>query len=206
MNKYTNLITSEYSNSTKFNALVELLTGIIESNTNLLNDTKAAYDVDTAINFQLDYIGQWVGLNRYLSTPILNTYFEWDNELLGWNHGYWQEQYSPSGIIKLPDNLYRQLIKAKIFANHWDGTIESAKLGFEKIFPNNKIIVTDNQDMTFTVSLLNPIDSITQALIDQGYMNNLKPAGVRLIFSTTAIFFGFDMSTATIDGYDIGSF
>lgn len=205
MNKYTNLIPSEYQTSTKFLKLVELLTSVLESNTNLLN-RHDLYDVDICTGFELDYIGYWVGLSRNLNSPITGTLFSFDDSGLGFDRGYFQEQYSPTGILRLPDDLLRQILKAKIYSNHWNGTIPDAQIALQKLFPNNEVIIQDNQDMSLSIGLLKPIDAVTKALIDAGLLNTIKPAGVLLNWMTNSIFFSFDLNSSTQKGFDLGYF
>ena len=201
---YIDKITSEYQSSPKFIALVNLLTSVIENNASLLKSS--IFDLDSSTGFELDYIAEWVGLSRNLNTPVTGTYFEFDNAGLGLDRGYWQEQYSPAGLLRLPDDLLRIILKAKIYANHWDGTIPSAQIALQKLFPDNKVIIQDNQDMTLSIGLLKPIDAVTKALIDAGLLNTIKPAGVQLNWMTNSIFFSFDLNSTTQKGFDLGYF
>lgn len=95
----------------------------------------AVFDLDTAIGVQLDAVGKWVGRSRYVTVPLPNVFFSFDIEGLGWDEGVWQGPYDPSeGLTRLDDDLYRLLLRAKIAANHWDGTVTGARLALRKMF------------------------------------------------------------------------
>ena len=124
MKDYGELITSEHRDKPRFMATVrafcEPLAALQEDAQAML----AAFDVDTAIGDQLDIIGQWVGISRAVTIPMDVYFFSWDDSANGWDAGIWEG----IGEIKtsrydLPDDMYRALIKAKIMANKWRGTI-----------------------------------------------------------------------------------
>lgn len=131
---------------------------------------------------------------------------------IGWGEGSWKGQFSPdSGLTSLPDDVYRILIKAKIAANSWDGTIPGAYAIWETVFSDNIIIIQDNQDMSITVAVVGaPLDAITQALLTGGYIP-LKPEGVRVNYysvptDTNPVFiWGGDSETEGVGGWSEGS-
>lgn len=62
-------------------------------------------------------------------------YFEWGREAVGWARGSWKGLYDPeTGMVRLPDETYRLLLKAKIGANRWDGTVPGAYEVWESAF------------------------------------------------------------------------
>lgn len=131
---YVNRITSEHSPRPRY---VQTVTATIQSavdNLNLLEQIPELFDVDTAVGQQLDVIGQWVGLTRFINTP-LNVYFSWGVPHLGWGEGVWRGRYDPNTIATaLDDYHYRLLLKARIAANQWDGTIPGAYEAWNTIF------------------------------------------------------------------------
>lgn len=201
---YTQLITSEHKKP-KFIALVNKLTNAMNSNaqllTNLMNTT---FDVDSAQGQQLDYIGQWVGLSRFINPAINSVFFSWDDPNYGWDIGYWQDQYSTNGITSLPDPEYRAILKAKIGMNAWDGDIPDALFLLQSTLPNNGFFIQDNQDMSMTMGVTGTIPPLIQALITRGYFD-LRPAGVSISHQTSTTFFGWDTNTGNISGWDTGS-
>jgi hypothetical protein len=160
---------------------------------------------------QLDAVGEWVGASRYLNTPLTGVYFTWDGlEAEGWDFGTWIGPFDPvSGLVSLPDSDYRILIKTKIAANSWDGTIPEAYRIWETVFADSSILIQDNQNMTMTVGVAGTVlSSVTQALLVGGYIP-LKPMGVRVnyyaIGPTDAPLFAWDAdASAALAGWDIG--
>jgi hypothetical protein len=130
----------------------------------------------------------------------------------GFDQGVWyQPQYdTPAGITRLDDETYRTLLRAKIAANHWDGTLPGAKRALEILFPNGEtsIIVIDNQDMTITFGVSGVIPSaLFIALLADGYLP-LKPEGVLADYRITTVsgpLFGFDVENEFIAGFDTGA-
>ena len=49
------------------------------------------------------------------------------------------------------------------------------------------------------------IDGLTQALLNDGYFD-IRPTGVQITYSSNTIFFGFDLDTTIIKGFDLGYF
>lgn len=177
--EYLNLITSQHRNKPKFMRVVEIKTSFYTYMKNLISTFPKIFDVDNAVGVQLDVVGYSVGASRFIETPLTDVFFEWDNENLGWERGIWKDELTPmSGLAVLPDDIYRTLIKAKIAANQWDGTVDEAYKIWDAIFPNNTIIIQDNQNMTIIVAIVGePLDALTQALLTGGYLP-LKPEGV----------------------------
>ena len=179
---YLKLITSEYAQSEKFNSYVESFLKMISPNVDNYNDYNILFNLETASGDQLDKIGELVGIGRELPTDHVNI---------------------PS---KLSDNSYRLVIKAKIYKNHWDGTREGMEKIFKQFFPNLPYDIIDNQDMSYTVTIINPeITNEFLALITEGFILP-KPVGVRVnytILDTTL--FGWDSETQIIDGWDKGT-
>lgn len=207
---YTALITSQHNDKPKF---VAMTTSDVEPYVdieNILLNIPLYYDVDTAIGSALDVIGEWVGASRNIPIPLTGVYFEWDSTaLVGWDSGSWQGEFDPvSGLTSLPDDSYRKLIKAKIAANRWDGTIESAYDIWVEIFTDSAIIIQDNQDMSMVVGVAGTkLGAIDQALLTGGYIA-LKPAGVSIsyfaITETDGALFGWDVNNTALAGWDSG--
>lgn len=178
---YLKLITSEYAQSEKFNSYVETFLKMISPEVDNYNDYNILFNLETATGDQLDKIGELVGIGRELPTDNTNI---------------------PS---KLSDDSYRLVIKAKIYKNHWDGTREGMEKIFKQFFPNLPYEIIDNQDMSYTVTIINPeITDEFLALITEGFILP-KPLGVRVnytILDTTL--FGWDSETQIIDGWDKG--
>lgn len=180
---YLDLITSQHKHKPKFTATVSATAEFYAYLQSVLASMVEKFDVDVAVGEQLDIIGKWVGASRFIRSPLVGIYFEWGSASVGWSSGIWQGDFSPtSGLTSLPDDIYRTLIKAKIAANAWDGTIPRAYEIWETLFPNNTVIIQDNQNMTIILAVVGaPLDALTQALLTGGYIP-LKPEGVGVQF------------------------
>ncbi len=214
---YLNLVTSEYKNQPSFNAMLSFMVSVQVRVQKLLNQmsgigSPSLFDLSTPpVGDQLDIIGQWVGISRNVAIPITGVFFSWDGSdpTLGWDFGTWQPADQPTNITTLPDDAYLNLILAKIAANNWDGTTTGAYAIWSRVFPQFRILIQDNCDMTYAMGIVGGIvDSLTLALITGGYIQ-LRPQGVRIteyfVSVDTNPAFCFDVETATAKGWDEGS-
>lgn len=179
--EYTRLITSEHADKPKFTAMVEAVSGAFVNSQNFLNSVPSAFDLDEAVGAQLDILGLWIGVSRRIRVPISNVYFSWDTADVGWDQGVWlQSTDATSTISVLDDDTYRLVLRAKIGANNWDGSIITAAPILSEIFGGSGtyVQIRDNGDMSFTAYVLGPKPSaLKMALISGGYIP-IKPAGV----------------------------
>jgi hypothetical protein len=140
--KYIDLITSEHADKPKFVATVKLFAQEFADDIELTNNIPFLFDVDNAIGVQLDSVGEWIGITRYLNTQLTNIFFSWDSPGLGWDQGQWRGPFDPTtGTTRLDDDHYRILLKAKIVANQWDGTIGNAYEAWDTIFASEGITI-----------------------------------------------------------------
>ena len=139
-------------------------------------------DIDNAFGVQLDAIGEKVGQPRKVS-------------------------FEPTGGISplLDDGTYRTLLKARIAQNQWDGKLPSLYAIWQVLFPGGKIVVADSQLMSATISLSGTFDSITQQLMNNGYIVP-RPQGVNYTYNYgDTPYFGFDYNNSFISGFDTGN-
>ena len=177
---YVPLIPSENRDKSKFLAMVSLVTGCFADTNNSIKSIEQKLNLDTAEGAQLDIIGLWVGLPRALNVPFL-VFFSFDTTGLGFDQGNWKGPYDPtSGVTVMDDGTYRLMIKAKIGANNWDGTMPSYLEILQSAFSGTGIDITanDNQDMTMDVYLSAKPSAILTAILTAGYLP-LKPEGVK---------------------------
>lgn len=104
----------------------------------------------------------------------------------------------------LNDENYRLVLKAKIIQNKWRGTKHELYQFWAQYFPNNPILIADNQDMTMTVQVVG-MTGLRQELVENGYIVP-KPAGVRVnyVFAGEPVF-AYDFDTEFLGGYDRGA-
>ncbi len=208
--EYLNLITSAYRDQPKFSATIDTNVSLPARVQELLASMVPIFDLDTAMGDQLDIIGKWVGITRDVSIPITDIFFSWDADAtLGWEYGTWQPFNAPTNITELPDDAYRTLIKAKIAANYWTGTTDSAYAIWDSIFTTVSILIIDHQDMSYAMALVGGvIDSLTMALLVGGYIP-LKPEGVRIDAYYVSVddgpVFGWDVESDLLGGWDEAS-
>lgn len=210
--QYTDLITSEHNNRPKFMAVVETLAQPMVDLQNLLSSMPGKFDLDSAVGDQLDTIGIWVGISRNVPVPLSGVYFSLDIDGLGFDQGSWKGPFDPdTGLTRLDDETYRLVIRAKIGANHWDGTLGASKAILDSIFGGGTFVfIQDNQDMSMTIGIAGVIPSaVFLALLAHGLIP-LKPEGVRInIVIVTSVesapIFGFDMSNDLVAGFDAGA-
>jgi hypothetical protein len=211
-NKYTAKITSEHNQKPNYMGVVFNNTEPFASLQEFLNTYIGVFDLDAAVGMQLDQVGQWIGRSRYVDIPLTGVYFTWDDTVdVGWDSGVWKGPFDPdSGLIALPDDSYRTLLKAKVAANSWDGSIPGAYAIWNAAFSGQSyIVIQDNQDMSMTVGIAGqPLDIVTRALITNGYLP-LKPEGVSINFySITPVpgpLFAWDAESDALAGWDVGN-
>jgi len=118
-----------------------------------------AFDLDYARGKQLDVLGEIIGRSRVLSfDPI--------------------DGSSPV----LQDDIYETLIRAKISINQWNGTIPGIQELWESLFPDYRIVIHDNQDMTMDLYIIGLVTMLEMELMSRGYIAP-KPMGVRLNYT-----------------------
>lgn len=133
---YPNLLTIQYHNGIKSQATIKAYVELLWAN-QVLRQIRDSFDVDTAVGAQLDVIGLWVGIDRYVSLKPYDNH-PWislieitgpiDNVLQG---GYSEQSnfesrlggfLTPDLVIgsnnsALSDEAFRFLIKLKIIKN-----------------------------------------------------------------------------------------
>ncbi len=208
---YTGKITSEHSDKPKFMAMVEGVCQPFIDTNNVTSGLPANFDLDDAVDDQLDTVGLWVGISRNIATPLTGVYFSLDVPGLGFDQGAWKGPFDPdSGITTLDNDTYRALIRAKIGANRWDGTLPQAKEILDQVFSGDSLVfMQDNQDMSITIGVAGKSPTaIELALLTGGYIP-LKPQSIRVKYyiapTADGPLFGFDVTNEYIAGFDQGS-
>lgn len=208
---YTNLITSEHADKPNYMEMIRRVAEIFVQVQDVLGSLRgAAFDLETAVGKQLDVLGEWVGVTRNIPVPITGVYFTWDDtDSVGWEYGIWENPFEPDGVVTLPDDVYRNLLRARIAANRWDGTTPNAYEIWSIIFPNTQLMIIDYQDMSMAMGLVGgTVDSLTVGLLTNGLIP-LKPEGVRVrayyIPVNDGPLFGWDVDSEFLEGWDTGN-
>lgn len=209
---YTALVPNMNTGATNFNLAVQALVAGFVDGINVTGDLVEDFDLDTGVGVQLDAVGAWAGITRYLNTPLPTTYFSFDTFGVGWDEGVFFEDGDPvGGSTVLDDDSFRVLIRSKIGANQWDGTLPALTKIMEQVFTDalTLVFITDNQDMSMTVALAGKLPTALQlALLRGGYLVP-KPAAVQVNYITTSVdnspLFGFDMTGPYVSGWDAGA-
>ena len=184
---YIQLLPSAHTDKQNFvTALSTALSGFVDC-LNTIYDFSDNFDLDEAVGPQLDATGVRIGLSRNVVVPI-NAYFAFDTAGLGFDQGVW---YVPgdatTGITVLPDESYRNLLRAKIAANTWDGTTVGLPNIVALIFAGitTSITVTDNFDMSISIAVTgHNLPAVELALLTGGLLLP-KPTGVKMIYTIT---------------------
>jgi len=208
---YQSWVTSEHQSAPNYmawlGAMVEPLT-VIQS---VIDNFVTNFDVDIAVGKQLDAVGQWVGVSRVLETAITGVFAQFDTEGLGFDQGIWSGPFDGTSITLLPDYIYRIVIKFKILANKWDGSIPTAYADFATVFTGGEyVFIIDNQDMSMSIGLVGfNIGALGEAVLQQGYFP-FKPEGVLIrdyiIVPPGQKIAAFDLDNELFGGFDVGYF
>lgn len=207
---YTGKITSEHSDKPKYMAMVALVAQAFVDVSGVSEELPEDFDLDGAVGVQLDDVGLWVGISRGVNTPLAGVYFALDVDGLGFDQGAWKGPFDPdSGVTSLDDDTYRVLLRAKIGANRWDGTMESSKEILDLVFTGDSLVfIRDNQDMTMTIGVAGTAPTALElALLTGGYIP-IKPQSVHVNYivpTQDGPLFGFDVTNQYIAGFDEGS-
>lgn len=211
--KYVNLIPSANAAQPNFVSMIEAVTQAWADMVAVYGTIPNLYDLDSAVGQQLDVVGQWIGASRKLDAAISGVYFAFDTAGVGFDQGVWLGPYDPvSGVVFLPDDHYRAVLRARILNNHWDGSKEQAyalsavilgPMGYQLFFE-------DFGDLSINIGLVggSAPPALLVALFQYGVIN-IKPAGVRInnfIFQSQAgPVFAFDITNSYFAGFDQGS-
>lgn len=209
---YTGLITSEHADKPLFVAVISALCQPSADQQSVLAEMPEGYDIDVAVGVQLDAVGEWIGLSRILTIPLTGVYFALDTAGVGLDQGTWLGPFDPTTQLDvLPDDIYRQLLYAKIANNQWDGNVPGAYEFMNKVFPGDTFFIQDNGDMSMYIGVVGPtpLNAVTTALLENGYFD-IKPVGVRVAgYVTPSVVgspvFGLDAAGSVMAGLDIGS-
>ncbi|WP_103110756.1 DUF2612 domain-containing protein [Brevibacillus reuszeri] len=157
--EYLDPITSQHWDKEKF---MRWLTAMLEKEdaaVTVANYIPIAFSVDQAVGVQLNTLGDLVGRSRYL--PF---------------------QLADGSSPVLDDSNYRIALKAKIAQNQWEGTLPQIYELWADLFPNARLKLKDNQNMSMKATIRGELGLQSVLLVTVGYIIP-KPAGVSLTIS-----------------------
>lgn len=200
-------VATQYRESLKFLDFLRALTAQSQDVEALLAQVATISDIDLSEGVQLDNIGDIVGFSRniknlipiaffgFFGQPAATPFGEEGNPSIG--SRFREETESSTSSATLTDAQYRLFLRARIARNHSNGTIESIMAALQFIFDTDNVLLIDNNDMSFSISIGKLLDFTEQTLL---YLDDIipKPAGVRIAtrsFFDQSNVFGFE-------GYD----
>jgi hypothetical protein len=209
---YLNRLTSEHRYKQKYRATVEGVLQPIVNDHNLLETFPEYFDLDVAVGKQLDIDGEWINLARNILVPLRDPWFRWRDPTRGWGMVIWKEPFDTGTFLEsLDDETYRRLLRARIAANHWDGTASQAKDILRSFFTDlsYNLIVEDRQAMSVIYAISGRIPSVLDLEIFDGDYLPLQVAGVTTYHLVTTIdespIFGWGLDNDVVGGWGAGS-
>ena len=152
--KYLDLIVPEHRKP-KLLQWLECLLEKISDIEHCAETIQICFDLDTAKGKQLDILGELVGRQRELS---------------------FQPTKNKTSVLE--DDIYRTVIRAKIGINQWNGTIPSVYELWNNLFPDYKLYLKDNQDMSMDTVVVGDLTELEKELVHNGYIVP-RPEGVK---------------------------
>lgn len=208
---YVKTVQAQYSSRPRLNNLI----ATFEQALNLDDFSEAflsrVWDIDTCETYGLDCWGKIVGVSRYMRVEEDFDYFGFLQAVI--NGVDYPEPFSTSPFyagqistktVRLSDDAYRQLIKAKAFANITNATIPQFNKFLSILFEGRgRCYCTDNRDMTMNIVFEFVPDEYEVAI-----MKNLEimpiPSGVLMrILIAPYPYFGFSDDA---EPFDVGPF
>lgn len=205
---YLALLPSENASKPRFLAVLKaILQPLVD-----VQSAAADFDLDTAIGAQLDAVGLWVGQSRRVDVPIPGVYFSLDIARVGFDQGVWfGPGSSATGVTELDDETYRLVLKIKIGANTWDGSLGGAqRVLASAASAGTYLFVQDNFNMSITIGVSGIVPSaLFTALIRQVFSwvrpETVNIASVSVTSVNSAPIFGFDTQNSYVSGFNTGA-
>ena len=154
---FTNLVTSEHADKPNYMAMVAAAAQPDADLIALYASVASLYNLNSAVGAQLDVIGQIVGVTRNISTILTGVYFSLDILGLGLDQSNWQGPTDPtSGTVTLTDANFLLLIKARILANYWNGSIPAAYVLANEVYTayGYQLFIQDYGNLSMAMGLV----------------------------------------------------
>jgi hypothetical protein len=211
---YTSLVTSEHQKP-NFLATITALVGPFVDQQNFIADVPGRFDLDSAIGVQLDTVGAWAGISRYIPNAIPLAYFGFDVTANGQVFGeegqgaigarFYDEGEPVASSSVLADPEYRFLIRAKIAKNNTKGTNDDFLASLSFLFSSGSsttvpVILDDPGTMHIGIAVGRPVTYLEKLLINEVDILP-RPAGVQLDYRSwfqNGNVFGFQEAFPTL--------
>jgi len=190
---YTDLLLYQYINSTKARSTISLLAS--QALVDLLPiEMNLKFDIETAIGDQLDILGEYIGLSRYINADVIRDYFIFANQIslpssyigmtdyldpiININSSFYSYKIQKMSIYTLIDDEYRILLKLKLLMNVSTNSLSDIDNKLYSIFSND-VYTIDLKNMT----MVYVVNEIWSRIINIAFDNNIlpKPMGVALL-------------------------
>lgn len=189
---YTSLVTSEHQKPNFLATISALVQPLVDQQT-MLAAVPTMFDLDNAVGDQLDVVGAWAGISRFIPNAIPLAYFGFDATANGQAFGeegqlsigarFYDEGEPVASSSKLADPEYRFVIRAKIAKNNTKGTnddfLSSLSLLFSSSDETVPVILDDPGTMHIGIAIGRPITYLEKLLISEVDILP-RPAGVQL--------------------------
>lgn len=187
---YKDLLLYQYINQPNARATIGLLCS--QALVDLLPiEMNKAFNIDTAVGPQLDILGEYIGFNRNINTPITRDYFTLDDYItpvttpygltsyldptLNANVSMYEYISNVYSLITLTDSEYRILLKLKILLNISQNCLDGVNDLLSEVFSGD-VIVLDQLDMSISYFVKVEISRILAIAAAQNLLP--KPMGV----------------------------
>lgn len=212
LTEYLNLLPSASRSQPNFVALLSAaLDGLVDA-----QDTVASmpgeFDIDTAVGAQLDAVGVRVGVSRRLLVPVTDVYFSLDAAGLGLDEGVLLGPFDDgTALTLLDDETYRLVLKLKVRANNWNGSLAEAQSMLAAIADDGThIFMQDRFDMSVYLGVSGIVPSKLFVSLLKQMKDWVRPAaveiaGVMVTSVSGASVFGLDVDNNYIRGLDSGA-
>jgi hypothetical protein len=166
----TNAILRQYSNSPSINYLIDGFNLAIDPTPLYAAFYDVMWNVDTAQGEGLDNWGRIVGVPRFLEIIEEQSFFGFDlspdpQDFTPFNDAPFYSASNELAGYKVSDPVYRQMIKAKAYANIGQTNVWSLNRFLALMFSGRRAYVVDNADMSLTYKFEFALTSIELSIV-----------------------------------------
>ena len=166
----TNAIIRQYANSPSINYLIDGFNLAIDPALLYQAFYDVMWNVDTAQGEGLDNWGRIVGVPRFLEIVAGESFFGFDlspdpQDFTPFNDAPFYSAENVLAGYKVPDPTYRQMIKAKAFANIGQTNVWALNQFLALMFNNRRAYVVDNGDMSLTYKFEFALNAVELAIV-----------------------------------------